>query len=336
MEDLFRIDKIDGKGYGWIALRDIKAGTLIYKEKKQFVVDSDQLSILDMMMSFYAMTENDQKEFLELHNKYLDLNSLPDAQKKWYFDIKNNAEVIQTCQKLGLDFNLALKIICIYKTNAFKWGVGIKVSRMNHSCCPNSQTENWNGCDMAIRAIRATSKILEGQEITICYLDPLKNFKERQEFCHKFGFVCSCEVCQDEEINKDDETYTKFLNLKKEFESIAGLPNQPEHSPFPGFPLLEKALACQKQMYNLARKKKAPKSFIHNILYKAFEMGLSGYLAAFDQKNHGKMKYFKGECENLSKVGFKITKMCFSPEHAKFKEWKEISQDFDNWHKKNF
>ena len=38
MEDLFKIDKIDGKGFGWIALRDIKAGTLIYNEKPQFVV----------------------------------------------------------------------------------------------------------------------------------------------------------------------------------------------------------------------------------------------------------------------------------------------------------
>jgi len=234
-------------------------------------------------------------------------------------------------QKLGFDSNLMLKIFCISSTNGFKEsGVAIKVSRINHSCCPNSQRSS-NGGEMEIRA---TSKILEGQEITICYLDPLKNFKERQEFCHKFGFVCSCEVCQDEEINKDDETYTKFQNLKKEVESIAGLPN----SPFPGFPLLEKALACQKQMYNLARKKKAPISFIHNTLGKAFEMGLSGYLAAFDEKNHSKMKYFKGECENLSKAGFKIAKMCFGPEnaqqYAKLKEWKEINQDFDNWVKK--
>ena len=326
MEGLFKIDKIDGKGYGWIALRDIKAGTLIYKEKKQFVVDSDQLSILDMMMSFYAMTENDQKEFLELHNKYLDLNSLPDSQKKWYFDIKNMAEVMQ---KLGFDSNLMLKIFCISSTNGFKEsGVGIKTSRINHSCCPNSQ-RSPNGGEMEIRA---TSKILEGQEITICYLDPLKNFEERQEVCHNFGFVCSCEVCQDEEFNKDDETYEKFQNLKEEVESIIKQPS------FPGFPLLEKTLARQKQMYNLAKKKKAPKSFIHNILHTALEYAASGLSAAMVQKDLGKLKYFKGECENLSKAGFKIAKMCFGPEnaqqYAKLKEWKEINQDFDNWVKK--
>ena len=335
MEDLFKIDKIDGKGYGWIALQDIKPGRLIYKEKQQFVVDSEtRVKVHDLMRSFYAMTENDQKEFLELHNKYMDLNSLPDSEKKLYFDCKKYIATLweNITSAPYFDSNLVLKIFCIHITNGFKGssGVGIKTSRINHSCCPNSEPENWSEGEMAIRA---TSKILEGQEITISYLEPMKNFKERQESCHKHDFVCSCEICQDEEINKDDETYEKFQNLKEEAERIADLYHFKNRLYFE-FPPLEKALACQKQMYNLAKKKKAPKSFIHDILKTALEYAGSGLSAAEVQKNHGKMKYFKGECENLSKVGFKITKMCFSPEHAKFKEWKEISQDFDNWHKK--
>ena len=181
--------------------------------------------------------------------------------------------------------------------------------------------------------IRASSKILEGQEITISYIGALKNFKERQEFCHKFGFVCSCEVCQDEEINKDDETYEKFQNLKEEAESIANFFRYKNRLYFEFSPL-EKALACQKQMYNLAKKKKAPKRFIHDVLGTAFGYGVSGYCAAILQKNHDKMIYFKGECQNLSKVGLQIAKMCLAPENAKIKEWKEINQDFDNWVKK--
>ena len=69
MEGLFKIDKIDGKGLGWIALRDIKAGTLIYEEKHQFVPKKNHgnfVTVLDLMNSFYAMSENDQKEYLEL------------------------------------------------------------------------------------------------------------------------------------------------------------------------------------------------------------------------------------------------------------------------------
>ena len=92
MAGLFKIDKIDGKGLGWIALRDIKPGTLIYEEKHQFVTKRNPLNLVgvsDLMNSFYAMSENDQKEFLELSNAFLDPNSLPDENKKLYFYWKN-------------------------------------------------------------------------------------------------------------------------------------------------------------------------------------------------------------------------------------------------------
>ena len=56
--------------------------------------------------------------------------------------------------------------------------------------------------------------------------------------------------------------------------------------------------------------KKARKVFIHDILGKAFDIGFSSYWVAFDQKNHDKMKYFEWECQNLSKVGLQIAKMC--------------------------
>ena len=47
MEDLFKIDKIDGKGFGWIALQDIKGGTLIYEEKPQFVMKNKRINSTD-------------------------------------------------------------------------------------------------------------------------------------------------------------------------------------------------------------------------------------------------------------------------------------------------
>ena len=145
MESLFKVVKIAGKGLGWIALREIKAGTLILKEKPQFVpkevssvccdcFDHDRFESL--MNAFFAMSLNDQKEFLELANKYLDLNSVNDEERKWYYEWKNYAE-----NQNHFDSNLLLKIMCIHSTNSFEDNgpVGIKVSRINHSCCPNSQ-----------------------------------------------------------------------------------------------------------------------------------------------------------------------------------------------------
>ena len=42
--------------------------------------------------------------------------------------------------------------------------------------------------------------------------------------------------------------------------------------------LVEKALDCHKQMYNLAKNKKAPKIFIKNILMEAFDNCVIGYI----------------------------------------------------------
>ena len=56
MDDLFKIDKIDGKGLGWIALQDIKAGTVIYQEKNQIVLGSKtEDHLLDMMIDDFFL-----------------------------------------------------------------------------------------------------------------------------------------------------------------------------------------------------------------------------------------------------------------------------------------
>ena len=146
------------------------------------------------------------------------------------------------------------------------------------------------------------------------------------------GFACSCELCQDEEINNDDETYEKFQKLKVEAENDYGIFD--DKNLF-CYDLFEKAISGQKQMYNLAKKKKAQKLFIQEILWNAFTYGFSGYELAISQKNCDKMEYFKRECEKLSEVGYKIAKMCLGQECPLTKEWKERNQDFKEWYKKN-
>ena len=284
MEGLYKVDKIDGKGLGWIALQDIKAGKLICKEKPQFVPKNlprnfllDDAAAASLVDCFFAMSKDDQKEYLELQNIFLDLNSLHDESKKQYFNWKMLAE-----SQNRFDSNLLLKIICICRTNAIilegRLGVGIKFSRINHSCCPNATHFDNDDGEMEIRA---TSKILEGQEISISYFILLKNFEERQKTCHMKGFVCSCELCKDEEINNDDESYKKFQDLEEEAEKAQDYFELYLHG-FEGktpwgkkLEQIEKAISCQRQMFNLARKK-APKLFIHGIINQAFLDGFSG------------------------------------------------------------
>ena len=343
MEKLYKVDKIVGKGFGWIALKNIKVGTMICKEKPQFFpekipmeLDPPSIHFSNLMNTFFAMSNENQKEFLELSNAYSDPNSLNDEAKKLYFGWKTDTE-----NQNQFDSKLLLKIICICQTNQFGDGFGeicIKISRINHSCCSNSDYFTNDDGEMEIRA---TSKILEGQEITINYAgtNDMRKLKERRHGFQIYGFVCFCDLCQNEEINNDNETYDKFQNLKKEAEEIfsnfMSLAKQDSH--LEQYDKLVKAIACQKEMYNLAKKKKAPKLFIlRHIIEKAFMQGVTGYeFASLDfscfQKNYDKMEYFKSECEKLSMVGYQIAKMCYGREGKMAKEWKERNQDFENW-----
>ena len=59
MEGLYKVDNIQGKGLGWIALKDIKVGTLICKEKPQFVY-KEPFELWNLMEAFTSMSKNDQ------------------------------------------------------------------------------------------------------------------------------------------------------------------------------------------------------------------------------------------------------------------------------------
>ena len=361
MDGLYKVDQIAGKGFGLIALRKIKPGTIIFKEKPQFVpkdyapLEAQRLS-KSLMNAFSAMCQKDQEEFLELPNKYLDPKFIHDEKPEWYFTWKDYAE-----SQKHFDGKLLLKIICIHSTNSsennYTSPVGIRVSRINHSCCPNSHLGRKEDGEIEVVA---NSKISEGQEISICFLgynEFMKNVKERQKYFLWNGFICSCEICQREELKNDDETYEQFQNLKKEIENSYDttlVMGDKSLSIEQKLDRIQKAIFCRTKMYTLAKSKKATKiTILNQILENAFLDALAGYTVAkvrvflaekkppyVEEKSHedieglffGKMEYFKQECDKLSKAAHQMSKMCYGKEHDMFKEWKERNQDFENWH----
>ena len=75
MSDYFKLTKIDDKGFGCIATKDIPEGTLILREKAQIFDNGGDPTgpdvagwIKSVMTSFNQMNEDNQKEFLTLHN----------------------------------------------------------------------------------------------------------------------------------------------------------------------------------------------------------------------------------------------------------------------------
>ena len=316
-------------------------------------LDDHLCSLVD---SFLSMNKDDQKEYLALYNKCLDPNSLSDTLLKEFQQWKKFAQLHEekwiSNDRFHVDRHFILKIICIFHTNAYqgeeKGGLAIKGSRFNHSCSSNSENVlAGNDICTSEMQIRATFKIKKGEEVCVNYFSfttAMKNKKERQdELQGEWGFICSCDRCQDE-ITNDDGTYEKFQKLQEEAEKYVKigqnlLNGQPYFYVEKCLDFFEKVISYRKEMFDLAEKKKAPKQFIYNkVLAQWFDLEVKRYWfvkdLVFDMGKKelvGKMEYFKGECQKLAKITFQMIKTLHENDSIWAREWKEKSENFENW-----
>ena len=160
MSSVYKVTEIEGKGLGCVATVDIEKGSLILTENPQICGNTEEEKgsskwIKSLLKSFKRMKKADQLEYMALHNKY---NNFQDSQ-----NVENHVEQIELFKEYELfkeeimerdikDWKLEigkieqnpkkaeeiLKICCIYSSNSFPFGVGIKASRFNHSCERNA------------------------------------------------------------------------------------------------------------------------------------------------------------------------------------------------------
>ena len=125
MSDFYNLVAIDGKGFGCVATKKIKPGTLIFSEKPAVTALGncpETIYFKTMMSSFKKLTQNDQKKYMELHNRFDGELSDKILPKDLFPGM--NLDVTKACSAL------VLKVFGIYKPNAFGGGgVGIKMSR---------------------------------------------------------------------------------------------------------------------------------------------------------------------------------------------------------------
>ena len=198
------------------------------------------------------------------------------------------------------------------------------ISKFNHSCRPNASLADFHEDNIIV----ARSSIKAGSEITYSYTsygrDPqffMKNLKFRQEYLLKtFAFNCCCDLCK-EEGDHEDGTSEKFEKLQKELKVIEGLrevegPQDLEFIP-KYFGILEREILCFKEMYKLAKERKAVREFIDKeILEGGFLTAAEGYRLATgltDDCDYGSicpkyMEKFKKDGENFSRVAIQILK----------------------------
>ena len=162
----FLVRRVEGKGLGVVAARDILPGQLIMSEIALILVKRDKSGCLTVnqarqIFKQAAMINKVQKE------KLVDLHCL--EERKVLNIFKNN------CIRVD-DDNIGLYLL---------------ISRINHSCCPNSIV-----CQGAEKEVRAMKYIKRGEEITMTYIVNTSDTKiKRGEELRYWQFKCDCEVC---------------------------------------------------------------------------------------------------------------------------------------------
>ena len=228
MSELYQVKEIEGKGFGCVATRDIKSGTLILSETPQLIFGKDpslkQLYlkrhgevegkfnfllnspdwIKILVSSVNKMSETDRTEYLKLHSKYneQEMKELPMELK---LKIQASKSIIRNMDSDPIESEKILQIYEIYRTNGFSEGVKIKTSRFNHSCRPNANSFVMLPNITGLAEIRAITDIKANDEITISYDQdiPMEDRETRQKvLLDDMHFICACDLCleEDEEI----------------------------------------------------------------------------------------------------------------------------------------
>ena len=133
---VYLVKPVEGKGLGVVAARDIKPGQLICSESALIVTKLEKSEILNV---------NKAREI------YKQVARLTKVQKKQMMSLHCNGE------RSVLNI---FKMNCIYVDDD-NIGLYLLISRMNHSCCPNSID-----CKGLVKEVRAMKNIQKGEEQT--------------------------------------------------------------------------------------------------------------------------------------------------------------------------
>ncbi|KAJ4231047.1 hypothetical protein NW759_003028 [Fusarium solani] len=165
---MYAIMDVPGKGKGLIATKPIPKGTRILAEAPVFTSPV----ILEI--------QNVKAEVIR------QVNNLTPAQKTAYFDL--------TRLDMFKSEDPAWGVFC---SNCLKGpaedihGLYLIASRVNHACLNNAH-DSWNAI-LGKLTLHSLRDIAEGEEITICYLNRLRERAGRQAALREF--TCTCSLC---------------------------------------------------------------------------------------------------------------------------------------------
>lgn len=187
---------LKGKGYGLVATKLLKKGTIVIREKPSVSVDSRK-SDNDMLEIIYLVLSNTdiniKKKFMAMHPHSIDKYVIK------YEDVKKEISKMNSkIQEYLCTINEEeMRLYCAkYMRNAFRFGqYGSSLlfygAILNHSCTPNVEFNLHNGS----MVFTTTKDIKPNEEICDSYV-PLTDcqYKRHERLLNQYGFRCECKT----------------------------------------------------------------------------------------------------------------------------------------------
>ena len=186
-------------------------GSLIFREAALFLTDTagrelDDLTAENILAGADLETveiEKEKLEFVKVIKSFLNLTSQEQDQYLLLYEGKHQRRTdvaVRTAfksfpQSDYLPYNLCSRVCYTYKVNAFNNGIFPTLSKLNHSCYPNTEIF-WN-VETGTRDLVALTDISPGEELCHSYLQAGWSWADRRsDLSHRWGFTCYCQCCR--------------------------------------------------------------------------------------------------------------------------------------------
>ncbi|KAF7297880.1 SET domain-containing protein [Mycena chlorophos] len=216
----FRVAPSPGKGLGLFSTRALKQGEVILTERPLLMTPiavrtthpqtfSEAESVQHSLNEFERFAqhavnrmedESRRKAFFELQNSHLEDGSGPIVGR-----IRTNGIGVEGLQP-GISGTVgSYSAVCD------------AISRLNHSCSPNTFAKFSRA--MFAFALYAVRDIAEGEELTFSYLEMFPPAAERAKKCLPYAFTCTCRACTPP-TQESDARRREILDFNSRSESL--------------------------------------------------------------------------------------------------------------------
>lgn len=196
--EMYEIKQIQGRGSGIVATRDISRGTRILAEAPlmQIYMKSPQSVVEQVISAFSRLSHDDITTYEGLYGVDFDrVVPQPEKEALRSKEFASEEEREAACRRLATFYTNQFSLDYLSPHTS---GVFADISRINHSCVPNTQ---WSyNAELNLMTIHANRDIRAGAELTISYKPgDMQTYERRKWGLFVYDFSCDCEACKDPE-----------------------------------------------------------------------------------------------------------------------------------------